>query len=364
MKYKKNLIIILIIVISLSLIYVLNIFIVTSITGNAIQTLMQEIDPKKSAVIDHEWNYNGEKWSLSFSIPDYSDFYKQRERKREYDLFASDPYDDKIINDLAYKLHALGKSRELSDKEIAYLVTSFVQSLPYTADNISNPSDEYPKFPYETLHDQGGDCEDTTFLASALLEKLGYHTALIIFNEDHNIGVGIDCVRGPQSYVFEFEGTNYCYLETTEKNWPVGRLPDDLIGSPAKIIPIRERPFLDLNFIGENYNAGKDELTNLNISVTNLGSATAKKVKIYVALKSIGPSRIYDSAESDYFTIEPEQKINYYVEALDAPEVNDIWRVYIEARGENTNTAKKISEWFTKDRELLRIFAEELERYK
>ena len=58
---------------------------------------------------------------------------------------------------------------------------SFAQNLPYTADDVTTGFDEYPRFPYETLYDNGGDCEDTSILVSAMLRELRYGVALLHF---------------------------------------------------------------------------------------------------------------------------------------------------------------------------------------
>ena len=91
--------------------------------------------------------------------------YKSRTRNRDYDLFASDPYDDWLITNISDTLFSLSKDCELEESEIPDFCISFVQSLNYTSDLESSGYDQYPRFPYETLYENGGDCEDTSILS-------------------------------------------------------------------------------------------------------------------------------------------------------------------------------------------------------
>jgi len=96
--------------------------------------------------------------------------YKDRERNRDFDLFASDPYDDWFIKNIANSFSSAVQKEGISEEQIPFLVVSFVQSLPHTEDDVTAGFDEYPRFPYETIYDEGSDCEDTSILAAALLK--------------------------------------------------------------------------------------------------------------------------------------------------------------------------------------------------
>ena len=119
------------------------------------------------------WFYEGYKLQISMRFfPETYEIYKNRTRKRTYDLFASDSYDDELIKSIADSLNKLGKEEGFEDSEIPYIAASFVQSLEYTSDSVTTGFDEYPRFPYETLYDNGGDCEDTSILTVAILQEL------------------------------------------------------------------------------------------------------------------------------------------------------------------------------------------------
>lgn len=342
MKRKKIILNLVGFIVFLVLIFILKKFVVLGLESMTEQDFALEKDTNNTTIKNYTWDFGNETLSLSFPFPvDYIGFYRERERRRDYDLFASDPYDDEIINDLAHKLKGIGKNKGISDELTIYIIISFVQSLEYTDDKPI----EYPKFPYETIYDNGGDCEDRSFLISALLESIGYHTVLVEFHKEHHIGIGVDCIRGPEGYSFEFEGRDYCYLEPTEKYWLIGMLPDNLIGVPAKAIPIKKRPLLNVDFSGEVYKENNNLVTAEDIVITNLGSATAEKVKVYVELQAKNLSHIYGSTESEYFDLDPEEIANYNVEPL-IISIDDIWRVHVEVHSDNANSTEDISDWF------------------
>ena len=95
---------------------------------------------------------------------------------------------------------------------------------------------DYAKFPYETLFDRGGDCEDKAILLCALLDKAGYKVCMIVFS-DH-VGLGVAMVNDISGgyYYRGSDGTKYYYLETTSPGWQIGELPEDYINEDAYLI--------------------------------------------------------------------------------------------------------------------------------
>ena len=59
--------------------------------------------------------------------------YRQRERTRDYDLFASDSHSKPFIEKVTRKLAEQGRASGLSRAEMQHLIVSFVQDLPYTS---------------------------------------------------------------------------------------------------------------------------------------------------------------------------------------------------------------------------------------
>ncbi|WP_152422623.1 hypothetical protein [Natrinema pellirubrum] len=109
---------------------------------------------------------------LSLTVPKaLYQYYQRRMRVGDYGAYVSDTNDDEYITRLAEQFKTFRDRNNLSDREMIDHVTGFVQQLQYTRDEPATGYNEYPKFPTETLVDQGGDCEDTCILLSSILER-------------------------------------------------------------------------------------------------------------------------------------------------------------------------------------------------
>ncbi|MGC9104605.1 MAG: transglutaminase-like domain-containing protein [Candidatus Methanodesulfokora sp.] len=123
-----------------------------------------------------------------------------------------------------------------SEREKIEFTIAFIQSLPYVPDDVSASADEYPKYPAETLITNGGDCEDTSILAAALLRKMGYKVALIFLPYEEHAAVG---VAGPFSgSYYEVDGVKYFYLETTGEGFRIGQIPSDITDTRAYVYSV------------------------------------------------------------------------------------------------------------------------------
>ena len=204
----------------------------------------KEIELGQPIFREFNWDYGDSVWYLDLQFyPGLYQIYKERSRERDFDLFASDNYDDQIIKDIVTTIKDAAEKNGISNDEVPYLVTSFVQSLTYTSDKVTTGYDEYPRFPYETLYDNGGDCEDTSILVASLLQEMGYGVVLIKL-PDH-MAVGVKCDSDMPGYSYSYEGDRYCYLETTAKGWPIGEMPPEYENLKAQIEPIYKKPYLE-----------------------------------------------------------------------------------------------------------------------
>jgi hypothetical protein len=89
------------------------------------------------------------------------------------------------------------------------VATSFVQTIPYPSTS-SEFSNGRVRYPYETMIDQVGDCDDKSLLLASILQELGYGVALFRFSTEHHMAVGVRC---PMEY--DFRDTGYAFIETT-----------------------------------------------------------------------------------------------------------------------------------------------------
>jgi hypothetical protein len=257
-------------------------------------------------------------------------------------LFASDYYSRPFIQKLTNSLNEYGIQSGLTEDEIPYFIITFVQSLPYTSDEVTTGFDDYPRFPYETFYDNGGDCEDTSILASSMLYELGY--GVVMLRYPTHMAVGIKCNPSAGQTYYSYENSTFCYLETTGENWDVGKMPEEHKGEKATILKIAEKPSLEIKFhYTYTYNS-QDVYTDIKINVTNLGSETTENTKIYAALQTEDETKVWDSITSESFNLDPEEYYKYKVENLHSP-TGQKFRVYVRAYGDNVESKKSYGGW-------------------
>jgi hypothetical protein len=311
---------------------------------NSSEALVTEelIEPGKSSR-SYSWNYEGYRWRLTLLLDDklYS-AYESRTRKRDYDLFASDPYDDWLIKNIADTLVSLSNEYGLEEKKIPGLCVSFIQSLNYTSDLTSSGYDQYPRFPYETLYDNGGDCEDTSILSVAILQEMGYDVVLLELPE--HMALGIKCSPETRGRSFEYNNNHYYYLETTGSNWEIGEMPEEYEDEPVEVIPVYRRPLVNLDFSAQCEYSQKEGVVDVNVTLRNVGSEVAENTTVYVALQAEDGSKIWDQIESDPVIIEPEGAYQFTAKGLRVPG-GRTFRVYVRALGENLFSEEITSEW-------------------
>lgn len=184
-------------------------------------------------------------WELNISLErlnSYNDFPVEKRRNYGYMITTN----EQTLIDAASSFRNTSEKENYSIYTVASLVLSFVQSLEYTSDKVTTGYDEYPRFPLETLDENGGDCEDTSILFATLMILLDYEAVLMmILDEEAGTGhmaVGID-MEGIDGYFVELEGKQYYYVETTGENWKIGEIPQEYKDSTIHI----------LKFTGEQY---------------------------------------------------------------------------------------------------------------
>jgi len=145
--------------------------------------------------------------------------------------------DDYYVESVAEKLQEAADGEGYEPFEEVSFVLAFVQSLDYTSDNVTSGYDEYPRFPIETLVDNGGDCEDTSVLFATLTLIMGYGTVYISPPNHYAVGILGDELDG---YYFTYDDKTYYYCETTGECWKIGDLPEEFIEVEASIYAIRD----------------------------------------------------------------------------------------------------------------------------
>lgn len=187
----------------------------------------------------YRWNYGGKSYSVSQTL--YSsiyEFYKAQPKtytyfnelpenweEEYYGMFIGATGDDSYVSDLTDVIVSQGEKNGLDQDQIAELVLAFVQSIPYddqkAANILARTGNETMDYPYETLFENGGVCSDKSFLATVLLRKLGYGTALFVFENENHMAIGIQCPKEYSDY-----DSGYCFAETTSVGNKIGIVPD------------------------------------------------------------------------------------------------------------------------------------------
>ena len=190
------------------------------------------------------WNYNGKYWTWNLSIP--QNLYDSYKAVPVSTRTANGPAgygfltttDDYYIKILAQKLNETASQQGYNSFDKVSFVLAFVQSLPYTSDSVTTGHDEYPRFPIETLVDDGGDCEDTSILNATLTLIMGYGTVYINPPDHYAVGILGNNLHGTYWTHPENSNNTYYYCETTGDNFKIGQLPDEFQGQTAFIYDI------------------------------------------------------------------------------------------------------------------------------
>jgi len=185
----------------------------------------------------YEWEYQTTwTWTINIPLSLYIEYYSRArpDEYRDWVDMADDPDDDRYIDSIVDSMERAARTERFNEIEMVEYVIAFVQGLPYTSDSATTGSDEYPRYPIETLFDRGGDCEDTAILTVALLSELGYDVALLIYDDHVAVGVVVDTYG---SYYVE-DGKDYFYLETTGEGWEIGEIPEDYEDESAYVYPL------------------------------------------------------------------------------------------------------------------------------
>ena len=215
---------------------------------NLLKSKVEGLESRLDIILDitvtqhYEWEYGTGYWAstwywnLPIPLSLYIEYYERArpESRDEWVDMATDPGDDYYIDYIVKQVNSAAIKEGFTEREKINFVIGFVQSLPYTVDDVTTSWDEYPRYPIETLFDRGGDCEDTSILTAALLERMGYDVCLLILDDDDHMAVGVS-IEGTYGTYYDVEGVEYFYLETTGEGWKIGEKPSDLISESAYV---------------------------------------------------------------------------------------------------------------------------------
>lgn len=287
----------------------------------------------------YAWTYKGE-WTWEGSIPQsLYEYYKEipRPPTRNYSVYVTHPLDDVYIELLTEELTQAAQEAGFSEDETVEFAASFVQSLPYTADSVTTPYDEYPRYPIETLVDEGGDCEDTSILLASIIDKMGYGVILIELSDHCAVGIkGGENVHGAY---WEYKGNKYYFIETTAEGWEIGGIPEEYLYATADLFPMVPTPILTHEWsIKEKGNVGE-----LEVTVSNLGTATAYNVFVLAGFDA-GGGMIWNRELSEPFQVRANHQVTIKLN-LRVP-LDKHTRVVIQIAIDDILVDESYSKWF------------------
>lgn len=155
-----------------------------------------EVDVKIDGIMtaSYDWSYQGERYGLSV---DYMYSYyldssgpsgaslqmRSGYGNGTYSVMSEFMVVDEPVSDIAGGLHELYLERygEEDGQGYAEFILAFVQEcFSYTYDYVLYGTEEYYAFPIETIHNGGGDCEDTAILCASIYEAAGYDAGVFV----------------------------------------------------------------------------------------------------------------------------------------------------------------------------------------
>lgn len=249
----------------------------------------------------YSWTYGGYNQSITVTIPkDYYDFYRSKSHSgKDFDHYALSEDDRVFLGQMIDSFKEQGQKYNFTDDQIALNIIAFVQSMPYTSDNVTTGYDEYPRYPIETLVDGGGDCEDSAILAAALLLEMGYGVVLIELPAHMALGVkGGENLTGAY---YEYNGDRYYYVETTATGYKLGEIPPEYIGDAVKLYTMNPMPTMDIHIRADYTKSDRNYVYyTVRCNVTNTGPTTAQNVTTIILAESdpFDLTRVWSQSEA------------------------------------------------------------------
>ena len=195
-----------------------------------------EVSIDGTYVQQYSWTYLGESYQLSVDYT-YSDFIEVSGSngaslaKRmgygngTYSVVTDFVTVDETVTEMEQGLSELylGTYGAMDDAGYAEFILAFVQTcFGYTYDSVLYGQQEYYAFPLETIHNGGGDCEDTSILCAALYEAAGYDAGVFIIPGHAIAAIALDgftpaetSVTTVSAFSFDMDGKTYYGCETT-----------------------------------------------------------------------------------------------------------------------------------------------------
>ena len=252
--------------------------------------------------VSHTWECDGEQYSITINVSKNLYDYYQNDREHLSYIYH---FNDASVSPNYYSFMISEHSRSLmqtltnelseyanSEAEQVNLALTFVQSLPYVSDEETKGTDEYVRYPVETLVDGCGDCEDKVALLSAMLYEMDID--FILLSLPKHMAVGVHC-EGVKANSMLFREKEYYYLETTMPDWKMGQIPKYYSNAKVQVLPFDDTPSVLIKGVRfESQPNPVDQKANcdLQVNLHNLGPGKVTELKAHIRVVMKGESNI------------------------------------------------------------------------
>jgi hypothetical protein len=133
----------------------------------------------------------------------------------------------------------LAKKEQLTYPDLAEMVVTFIQDIPYTLitsencekmERLNSPCLGQQRFgllsPYEFIHTWKGDCDTRSVMLYALLDQLGYDVAIVSSDEYLHAMLAVNLPA--TGHYLQKGQKRYYFWETTATGWSPGMLPPNM----------------------------------------------------------------------------------------------------------------------------------------
>ncbi|PIT95155.1 hypothetical protein COT98_01010 [Candidatus Falkowbacteria bacterium CG10_big_fil_rev_8_21_14_0_10_39_9] len=193
-------------------------------------------------LVKFTWKYDGQSYYLNeiFNKSLYDQYsvmprvltYQQNNppanfRDSFYAMFLTPRSGDATLDRVLIDLNKLAQSKGIAGDKLVEFMMAFVQYIPYDTSKVNNTN--LPNYIYETLYRNSGVCSDKSFLAIAILRKMGYGASILDYPDNKHSAAGVSCAVSQST-----SGSGYCFVETTNF-FPIGVVPNSLKSGQGEV---------------------------------------------------------------------------------------------------------------------------------
>ena len=257
----------------------------------------------------YSWEYGGNAYQISLNLS--SELATQLDLIPNMYTTTLEQYFNAITNNTYQQLAISDIIKQTPGNDDYQLLNALamVQTLPYDytsyQNSVLNPSLSESRYPYRTLYDQTGVCEDKSLLGAAIAEQMGYGVALFQYKTENHMALGIKCPVEFSNY-----NSGYCFLEMTA---PCSKLTYNQ-GNYTGGIQLTSTPQIIVISDGKSLSYQTVENAITEINNYKQASDMMSQLQNEISSSSVNP---YDPNSVNQYNALVDQ-YNYYVKVYDS----------------------------------------------